>query len=387
MTILQKTFRVLASYGLACVLLTMLLFLVFFGTIEQVEHGLYEVQKRYFESFFLYYPIGGVNVPIMFGAYPIIGLLFINLLCGAIIRAPKDIKRPGMLIAHGGILYLILAAFVTAEFSTSGHLSLFEGESGNFYDDYYYWEVAITELGKESGAKTYRINHDQFAFLKPDESRTFNADALPFALEISSFAPNTAPRQAAPALGEKGIDGLILEPLPLEKEAERNLAGATLTLLPKTGGGAQQGYGWGLAAAPWVVNVDGQEFAISLRHKKYHLPFTITLDKFIRELHPRTQMASNFESEVTQTEGGVARKVDIRMNEPLRHKGYTLFQASWGPEGARPGEPLMSTFAVVNNPADQWPKYACYVIAIGMIIHFSQRLAGYIRQQNRRRAS
>jgi len=80
-------------------------------------------------------------------------------------------------------------------------------------------------------------------------------------------------------------------------------------------------------------------------------------------------------------------KINIRMNEPLRYKGYTFFQASWGPQDARPGDPLFSTFAVVRNPADQWPKYACYVIGLGLLIYFAQKLGGYIRAQNRRRSA
>jgi hypothetical protein len=44
-------------------------------------------------------------------------------------------------------------------------------------------------------------------------------------------------------------------------------------------------------------------------------------------------------------------------------------------------------FAVVNNPADQWPKYSCYIIGIGMTIHFLQRLAMYLRSENRRRTN
>lgn len=387
---ITKVFRFFASYGLACVLLFLLMLLTLFGTLEQVDSGLYVVQKKYFESFFLIHDqsFGYFSIPIPLpGAYPLMVLLFINLVCGAIIRAPKDWKRPGMLIAHGGIIYLVAAAFVTAEFSHSGHMTLFEGESSNTFDDYYLWEVAITELNKPEGARTFTILHDQFGEMKPEESRTFSTDDLPFSLELSSFNKNVAPRLAAPVLNEKGIDGIVMEALPLEKEAERNMAGATATVLPKAGATeAKTGLLWAMAAAPWVVEVEGKQYAIALRHRQYEVPFTITLDKFIRELHARTMMASNFESEVTKTDGTSSRKVNIRMNEPLRDSGFTFFQASWGPEGAKPGEPLFSTFAVVNNPADQWPKYACYVIGIGMVIHFAQKLAGYIRQQNRRRA-
>lgn len=386
----MKIFHFFASYGLACVLLFLLLLLTFFGTLEQVDSGLYEVQKKYFESWFLVHDttIGPVTFPLpLVGAYPLMGLLFVNLVCGAIIRAPKNWRRPGMLIAHGGIILLVLAAYVTATASYSGHMTLFEGESDSFFDDYYYWETAITELDKPEGARTFRVTHEQLAGFKEGETRVFDHAELPFKLEISGWIPNANPRQQAPMLQEQGIDGVVLQAMPLEKEAERNIAGAVAKVVPADGSAPQEAHLWGFAAGPWIVTAGGQKYGISLRHTRYPVPFKITLDKFYRDLHPRTTMASNFESEVTMEENGVARKVHIRMNEPLRHEGYTFFQASWGPENARPGEPLFSTFAVVNNPADQWPKYACYIIGIGMLIHFAQKLAGYIRTQNRRRSA
>ena len=386
----MKIFNFLASYGLACVVLFLLLLLTFFGTIEQVDTGLYQVQQRYFESFYLVHwsTIGGVDIPVpLVGAYPLMALLFVNLVCGAIIRAPKNWRQPGMLISHSGIILLVLASYVTYSQSLSGNMTLFEGQSDNYFDDYFLWEVAITELDKPQGARTFTILHEQLEDFAEGEARIYDHPELPFKLEISGWLDNANPRQQAPMLQEQGIDGVVLEKLPLNPTQEQNMAGATATVLPAGMGEAKVAHLWGFAAAPWIVEVDGKKYGIRLRHRRYLVPFTITLDKFIRELHPRTMLASNFESEVTKTDGATSRKVNIRMNEPLRDQGFTFFQASWGPENARPGEPLFSTFAVVNNPADQWPKYACYIIGIGLSIHFAQKLAGYIRQQNRRRSS
>jgi hypothetical protein len=384
----MKIFHFLASYGLACVLLFLLLLLVLFGTLEQVNNGLYAVQEKYFNSFLVTdLHIGSSVIPVLLpGAYPLMVLLFLNLVCGAIIRAPKNWRQPGMLIAHGGIIFLVLASFVTAEMSYSGHMTLFERDTSNYFDDYYLWEVGITELDTPETARTFTIVHDQLADLAPGQSRIYKHAELPFELELSNWLPNANPRQQAPMLNETGIDGVVMQSIPLDKEAERNIAGVTAKVTP-SGGEPKSSYLWGASAGPWVAEAGGKQYGISLRHKRYPVPFSITLDKFIRDLHPRTMMAANFESEVTMTEATGARKVNIRMNEPLREGGYTFFQASWGPENARPGEPLFSTFAVVNNPADQWPKYACYVIGIGMLIHFSQKLAGYIRAQNRRRSA
>lgn len=386
----MQIFKFLSSYGLACVLLFLLLLLTLFGTLEQVNSGLFVVQKKYFESYFLIHwiTLGSVSIPLpLVGAYPLMALLFVNLLLGAIIRAPKNWRHPGMLIAHSGILLLVAAAYVTANMSISGHMTLFEGQSDSYFDDYYDWEVAITELDAPENARTFTIVQEQLADFAEGETRTFNNADLPFTLEIGGWIPNANPRQQAPMLQESGIDGVVLEAVPLDKEAERNLAGATARVLPTDGSEPQTAHLWGFASAPWIVETGGKKYGIQLRHRRYAVPFKITLDKFMRDLHPRTAMAANFESEVTKTDGASSRKVNIRMNEPLRDAGYTFFQASWGPENARPGDPLFSTFAVVKNPADQWPKYACYVIGIGLLIHFAQKLAGYIRAQNRRRSA
>ncbi|MFM1919680.1 MAG: hypothetical protein RLZZ303_1314 [Candidatus Hydrogenedentota bacterium] len=396
---LKKLIDFLASYALACVLLTFLFILTLLGTLEQVDHGLYEVQRKYFEGWFLVHEFTPwFHLPLP-GVYPLMVLLFINLTLGALIRAPKSWTRPGMLIAHGGILLLLVAGFVTYEFSNSGHMTLYEGQSDDHYQSYYDWVITITDLDANP-PRTWEIPHEEFHYLTRLESRTFHAKDLPFMLFIEGYMQNSMPVRVPPVLAT-GVDGVNLEERPLEPEAERNIAGAIatvierpaveeatdvdpMTLALKHGSGeAHVGLLWGMAAAPWIVNIQDKRYAIDLRHERFPVPFTITLDKFIHEKHPRTGMASNYQSEVTMTEGGSSREVDIKMNEPLRHKGFTFFQASFIEQ---PGNPrIASVFAVVNNPADQWPKYACYVIGVGLCIHFLQRLTVYLRSESRRR--
>jgi len=383
----RRVFDFFASYGFAIVVMSLLLLLTLFGTLEQVEHGLYQVQKKYFESFYLIHYfgpipfIGAIPIPLP-GVYLLLVLLSINLVCGAIIRAPKNWNRPGMLIAHGGILFMMVAGFVTFHFSVSGHMTLYERQNASHFSSYYDFEISIIENTSEP--KQFVIDGDSFDGLKEGQQRTFHHTDLPFELRIDRYFRNAAP-QFVPGF-EQAVDGVLMRALPLEPEAERNVAGAVVTLLDRQTGTSRQGLLWGISLAPWKVAYQDKEYIIDLRHKRYPVPFTITLDKFIRELHPRTGMAANFESEVTKLEDGQERKIAIKMNEPLRHHGYTFFQASWGPPDARPGEPLFSTFAVVKNPADKWPEYSCYVIAIGLLIHFMQKLAAYLKAENRRRA-
>lgn len=380
----KRTFDFFASYGFAVVVLIFLTILTLFGTLEQANASLFDVQNKYFNSFFLVHDLfGKIPIPLP-GVYLLSVLLFINLTCGAIIRVRKDWRHPGMLIAHGGILYMLIAGFVTYHFSTSGHMTLYPEDRSNQYTSYYDWEIVISELKDGLYGKSYVIQNDQFVDMKPEDTRTFNHSALPFDLMLENFLPNCVP---APTTDGTGVDNLRLVPRELEMTAEQNVAGAYAMVMDKEAKQVQNGILFGFSTAPWVVTVKGQDYAIDLRHKTWDLPFTITLDEFIRDLHPRTGMAANFESVVTKNDGAVDRKVNIRMNEPLRYEGYTLFQSGWGPQNAGPGERLFSTFSVVNNPADQWPLYSCLVISAGLLIHFLQKLFSYLRAENRRRTA
>ena len=73
------------------------------------------------------------------------------------------------------------------------------------------------------------------------------------------------------------------------------------------------------------------------------------------------------------------------MNKPLRSDGFTVYQASWGPEDAGKGEPLFTSLAVSRNPADQWPKYSCYIVSFGLTFHFVQKLFMYLMRTQRKR--
>jgi hypothetical protein len=84
---------------------------------------------------------------------------------------------------------------------------------------------------------------------------------------------------------------------------------------------------------------------------------------------------------VSKVEGSVATRIHITMNEPLRHRGYTLYQSGYGPQ--RPDEPPTpySVFSVVRNPADRVPWFACGVIFLGMLVHFVMKLSRHLARQ------
>jgi hypothetical protein len=380
---------ILGSYWLACTLLGFLFLLTYLGTLEETEHGLFEVQKKYFESLFLVHDLGGfLPIPLP-GVYLVLILLAANLLVGGIICMRKNSSTVGVLVIHLGIAVMLAAGLVKLKLSDDGHLMLFEGQVSDEYTSYFDWEVAVWDASQTQDVKEWIVPGTDFADLEGEASRTFTAPDLPLKLVFSHFEKNgnALPKGPMWKADNPVIDGYSLKREPLEKEAEHNVAGIYVHATDAQGGNARDGILYGLERYPFTCAAGGKTWAIDLRHKRYKMPFSIRLAKFTHELHPRTPIAKVYMSDVVKEEHGVQQSVKIQMNEPLRAEGLVLFQAGWGPEGAPAGTPLYSDFAVVRNPSDQWPLISCVIIGLGMVLTFGQKLARYMQAQAAERSS
>ncbi|MBI2923561.1 MAG: cytochrome c biogenesis protein ResB [Planctomycetes bacterium] len=380
---LEKSFAFLASFGLAITVLSFLLVLTVVGTVEQTRTSLYEVQRRYFESAFVVHDLGGIPVPLP-GVYLLLVVLAINLVCGGIVRIRKSRSTAGIIVAHAGILFLLSGSLIEYQWSQKGHTTLAEGTETGEFQSYFEWEIAIAEARSSGRVEEHVIPGAQFMGLREGEKARFVSPAIPFELAVNRVFANCEPR-AARAAGAGSVDGVALEELPPGKEAESDVAGAYVTVRPKSGGAPVEGLLWGLERYPMSVVVEGRRWTIGLSHRRWQLPFSIHLDDFRQQLHPGTGMAKAFESDVTKTRDGVRQKVKISMNEPLRESGYTLYQSSFI-KPSQGGGRWWSTFSVVKNPADRVPLWACVVITAGLLLHFAQQLIRHVRAQTEKRA-
>lgn len=375
----------LGSYALAITLLLLLLVLTFFGTLEQAHMSLLDVQVKYFESWFVVHDIAFLSIPLP-GATPVLTLLAVNLVVGGVVRMRKRFETVGILVAHLGILLLLGGSYVEWLLSDKGQMTLMEGQSSDEFASYHDWELVVRER-KDGGAATeFVLPSRRLMELEPEDTARFTSARLPFDVVVSRWHRNVEPSRAS---GADAVDGWRFDPRKPEKEAERNLPGALVGLAGKDGGSVRaRTLVWGAHGLPWVHEEDGRRFEVELRKVRWTLPFRVTLDRFVKEDHPGIGMARRFSSYVTRSEDGVDAASHITMNAPLRHHGYTLYQSGWGPEGAAPGTPLFSTFSVVRNPSDQVPKYACYVIAAGLFVHFVLfKFVRYVGRESRRRAA
>lgn len=111
------------------------------------------------------------------------------------------------------------------------------------------------------------------------------------------------------------------------------------------------------------------------------LPFDLRLNRFLPEYYPGTTKPKSYESQITIfPESGGQYDAVIRMNEPLRVAGWTLYQMSWGQDALHPGR-LISVLRASHNPLEQVPKWASYMTAIGLLWHFGGVFARFLRRK------
>lgn len=378
-TLAARVFAALSSLTLAGALLCTLALLTFLGTLEQAEFGLYEVQKKYFESAFLVHDAGPVPLPLPGGGL-VLGLLFVNLSLGGVLRLRKRAATAGVLVTHVGMLGMLVAGFVKYATGFEGHVTLYEGDERAYFQSYTENELAIVELRADGRHTEHVVPSAALRGAAPGAAVTLAG--LPFRATVTHWFDNAdvVPKGPLFDVDVPVVDGLFLRAEPRAAQAERNAPGAYV-LVEGADGTRATGLLWAFDAAPWTVAVDGRRFLLDLRRERYAMPFAVALERFTKEDHPGTNMPAWFSSDVTVTDATAARPVTISMNQPLREGGLVLYQASWGPQGARPGQRLFSTLAVVRNPADQWPLYSCLVIAAGLLFHFGRKLSGHVRRE------
>src|SRR3989338_3076295 len=350
MTLIKKTMMSLKNFPLikafsslkiTVTCLTLLFILVFGGTIDQVENGLYHAQEQFFHSFF-FLEFGFLPFP---GAQLVLWILFINLVCVALTRFVCRWSKIGILIIHFGLLTYFVSAFVTLHCVEESQLTLKEGETSNVSSAYHDWELAVW---KQEGKKKQVIAYDAKNF-KPGRVLDFSEHG--FKVQVKNYYPNARP------------DLQSIEP---SKEPEKNIPfGEFLVKIKNQKELPLQLFGADEMATSLQI---GQEtYQCLLRRKRTPLPLTVKLIDFIKENHPNTDIARSYKSKVEIESNGLSRETIIFMNNPLRYKNYTFYQASYSvvAQGRE-----SSTLAVVKNSGRLLPYIASLTMFAGLVVHF-----------------
>lgn len=345
----------MASPAILFYILPWLMILLICGTVAQKDFGIYEAHKIFFSSWVIWW--GPMPLP---GAYPTLGLMTLCLLAKFLLYSPWRPHQAGIILAHLGVLILLIGGMVTAVTQTEGFLPLKEGQSGKSVSDYH-GRVLLIEKDETPLASI------PFEKLRKDEK--IEAD-LPFSVTVNDLCRNCIPAWVEDNTGRQGFaEKVMLQPQPLEKENEANLYGATFTV---KGAGEQDGIYVSMEDIPRraEITIGENTYALSITRAQTALPFEIELKDFQRDMHPGTDMARGFSSDVVVYDGDIRWPYHIRMNEPLRYKGYTFYQASFSirPDGE------YSVLSVVRNQGRILPYIASAIIFAGLLLHVIIRL-------------
>ena len=116
---------------------------------------------------------------------------------------------------------------------------------------------------------------------------------------------------------------------------------------------------------------DSSAFLFSYQNRRLPLGFDLRLHKFEVQHYQGTTRAMEYSSQVEAIAPDANAQVTISMNEPLKFKGYTIYQASFQEDES--GQPTASVFSINQDPG-RWVKYiGSIVLTFGIIWLFYQR--------------
>jgi hypothetical protein len=400
----SRIFHVLAGFGLATILLVILMVETWLATLEQVHFGLHATLQKYFDIHRWYVlPDAGVIdekligkfLPPLPGGYWVCALLALNLTLGGIIRMRKGWKTAGVLMAHFAIIFMIVAGGVSQLKEERGVMMLSEEANGplpktaDYANSFTETTIEITEVkdGKPLGPVHF-VKDAYYLDLGPQKQRKVNLPKLPFDLELQGYVQNAkamSTSSMAPERGEPVVDGWFLFSREPNKESELDTPGIHARIVPRDG---SKGEVLLLVAtdpdafaprAPVTVKSGDRTFLVRLDKRVWPVPFKVTLVDARSEYHPNTTRPKLFESDIIRTQDGHETKHFIEMNEPMRQGGLTFYQRTMmnGPAGASK-EATISGFEVVRNPSDKWPEYSIWVAALGLVLHFLIKLGTFL---------
>lgn len=387
---LDNIVKFFTSLRLTVVCLGLAVLLVFFGTLAQVDDGLYLAQAKWFRSFIVWWGPEGARwrIPVFPGGYLIGGVLLLNLIAAHIKRFRLTWNKFGINLLHAGIILLLLGQLATDLLSRETQIRFSEGQTLKYTESPRKSELAfLTDAPKPGEDKVVSIPE---SFLK--KSAELHNDNLPFVVRVKEYYPNSAVRARGPMVdtgpptATQGIGAeAVVMPLPETRDTEvRNYPSAVIELIGKQGSLGT----WLLStttnfpAEPQEVVAGDKTWRMTLRDARYYLPYTVKLLQTKHDVYPGTEIPKDFQSRVRieNPARGENREVDIYMNNPLRYEGQTFYQYQMGAdEAARNGE--FSALQVVRNPSWLTPYVGCIMVGGGMVYQFLMHLVGFISKR------
>ena len=115
-----------------------------------------------------------------------------------------------------------------------------------------------------------------------------------------------------------------------------------------------------------------EAYLVTYQNRRLDVGFPIQLKNFKVARYEGSQKAMSYESEVQVGDPLTAASTVISMNEPMKHAGFTIYQASFQ-EDEVTREPTASVFSINRDPG-RWVKYVgSLILSLGIVWLFYQR--------------
>ncbi len=164
----------------------------------------------------------------------------------------------------------------------------------------------------------------------------------------------------------------IYEHTIVERKVTFALSGTPAVKVRLERSGRSVGEKWVMADEAATIETPDGNFLLGMTRRTADVPFKLTLKDFRKVDYPGTRNAASYESDVLLEDPIQRIKIEktIKMNEPLDHGGYRIFQSSFL-QSASDGE--ASVFTVAKNPG-------ILLIYLGTVIIFAgAALVFYVR--------
>ena len=367
-TLASRTWTFLKSFQLTIVLLALLMLLVVFCTLAQVELGTAGAVNAYMRSFFVWHQFSFLTFPVpTFPGGGLVGLMLTLNLIAKTLDIQRTWTKAGMWLVHAGLVILFAGEFVAGLMQVDTNMSIEVGQTVNYVQSYKNMELAVIDTTDPTWDEVYSVPDTLLA-----KGGAIAIPGTPLTLNVKRYFPNSelsnlgAGAQPSGATAGVGPGVAIAERPTVTNDNEMNMA--SVLVEPVAGG---RSYGTWLASmalgAPQSFTHEGHTYSLSMRLRRQYLPYSFTLKQFRHDVYPGTEIPKNFSSLVqvvnpTQKE---SREVLIYMNQPLRYEGKTFYQASFGKNDT------LSVLSVVENPGWLLPYVSCVLVSLGLLVHFA----------------
>ena len=377
---LDRLIDFFTSLRLTVVCLALGLVLVFWGTLAQVDLGLYKAQNEYFRSFFIFWGPKGASwkVPVFPGGYLIGGVLLINLFAAQFQRFVFTASKIGLWMVHVGLILLLLGQLLTDLLSRESTLHLREGEARNYSETEREAELAVSDVTDPAADRVVAITQGVLA-----REKNIRPGDLPFTVRVKQFFANSsvagrAADAAQPPAATQGIGPrATVKELPRVTEMDRrDVPSAVIEIVTPQG-----------SLGTWLVSefveqpqsfaFNNRTYKLAMRPRRHYKPYSIQLLNFQHDVYPGTDIPKNFSSRVLlqRPATGEKREVLIYMNNPLRYAGETYYQSGFDPDNHG------TILQVVHNPSWLTPYFSCVLVGVGLVVQFAIHLLGFTRKR------